>query len=275
MQLQLLWCYLFDASWRVRVQSRNFDLALNSMSDAEMDETNGLFFAGSDEDGKTQLFSSQSNSAIVQTPPHSSPPPRLFLPGSDDENEFTIPDTLRKRKLEETDTMDFDVFGIDLPRPPSTSSLSEHLSMRSSSPPLQPSAGPSRLPEDPTKKQKWPIESVENVRSPAALEGSAYIGEVLVPNAFSNVSGKGYVQINDPILVKREDESDAENVPSKPTAPGKKGGKKQLTLKAMMPPKSLKSVKKRKIDNIVRLHNTRGFGWWLLGIYQCIKTDVK
>jgi DNA repair protein RAD5 len=83
-----------------------------------------------------------------------------------------------------------------------------------------------------------------------------YIGEFLIPNAWSNVSGKGYIKIDDLVKIERDGNESTDNK----TSNKKKGdGKKQMTLSAMLKNQPSKSSKKK--NNIVRLLNSRGFGW--------------
>jgi DNA repair protein RAD5 len=94
-----------------------------------------------------------------------------------------------------------------------------------------------------------------------------YLGETIIANAWSNVSGRGYVKANDFIDVKRDTEDD-----DPPTASSSKGksasgsgskkgdGKKQMKLSSMLKPLPPKPVKKKKGDTIVRLVNKKGFG---------------
>ncbi|THV06582.1 hypothetical protein K435DRAFT_645293 [Dendrothele bispora CBS 962.96] len=122
----------------------------------------------------------------------------------------------------------------------------------------------------PTKKRRVsPVPSNnQNIEFPV------YIGEVVIPNAWSNVSGKGYVKINDTIRIERE-EDEGSKVASTSNNKGKKTddkkGKKQMSITAMFKPQPMKRSKKKE-DTIVRLVTTRGFefgrlpqdtSWWM------------
>ncbi|KAF9650357.1 hypothetical protein BDM02DRAFT_3223262 [Thelephora ganbajun] len=87
---------------------------------------------------------------------------------------------------------------------------------------------------------------------------SAFLGSIVVANAWSTVKGKGYVKNGDPILVewdrlKQEDELPRKSDKKKPLQ--KKG--KQLTITALMKPRQDNFKKKQ--NDIVRLTNRGGF----------------
>ena len=89
---------------------------------------------------------------------------------------------------------------------------------------------------------------------------SAFLGSIVVANAWSTVKGKGYIKSGDPIFVewdrlKQEDESSKKSDKRKPLR--KKG--KQLTITALMKPRQ-DNFKKKKQNDIVRLTNRGGFG---------------
>ncbi|TFK70420.1 hypothetical protein BDN72DRAFT_838861 [Pluteus cervinus] len=229
------------------------------MSDTEMSDgpldgpPPGLFFAGSDDDEPAPVEASQK--VEVQNVPRQG----LFLPDSDDDEERVFPKDFKGKGApiedgQESDLPDFE----ELPRASSPSSAGDHVSISSSSPPPQPvDLFSSNKGAGPSKKRKLSPEI--SLSTPQATE-SMYIGEVLVTNAFSNVSGKGYIKPNEVVQVKREDQDDqgTSSTPSNPAPPPKKT--KQLTLRAMMPTRPAKaSNKKTKVDTIVRLYNSRGF----------------
>ena len=99
---------------------------------------------------------------------------------------------------------------------------------------------------------------------------STYLGEIVIPNAWSNVSGKGYIKPNDSVIIKR-DEDEPVPGPSKAkpanNAKEKKSDKRQITLATMLKPQPSKPTRKRKTDTIVRLVNTKGFGKLFSGWY--------
>jgi hypothetical protein len=77
-------------------------------------------------------------------------------------------------------------------------------------------------------------------------------------HAWSNVSGKGYIKINEEVKIMREpQESKKSGADTKSKKTG--DGKKQMSLTAMLK-QPAKTSKNKKTDNIVRLYNSRGFG---------------
>ena len=89
---------------------------------------------------------------------------------------------------------------------------------------------------------------------------SAFLGSIVVANAWSTVKGKGYVKNGDPILVewdRLKQEDDLPKKSNKKKSLQKKG--KQLTITALMKPRQ-ENFKKKKRNDIVRLTNRGGFG---------------
>lgn len=88
---------------------------------------------------------------------------------------------------------------------------------------------------------------------------SAFLGSIVVANAWSTVKGKGYIKNGDPILVEW-DRLKQEDPPRKgdKKKPLQKRGK-QLTITALMKPRQ-DNFKKKKQNDIVRLTNKGGFG---------------
>ena len=88
---------------------------------------------------------------------------------------------------------------------------------------------------------------------------SAFLGSIVVANAWSTVKGKGYVKNGDPILVEwdRLKQDDPPRKSDKKKPPQKKG--KQLKITALMKPRQ-DNFKKKKQNDIVRLTNKGGFG---------------
>ncbi|KAF9532114.1 SNF2 family N-terminal domain-containing protein [Crepidotus variabilis] len=241
----------------------------------------GPFFADSDDDdykkaGNEMVMDelppvgeSTSSLSLPQTPrtasSMSSPAVgKLFLDDSDDE-ELVIPiDNSQVTRLAVLD----DGFGVELlsedPR------LKSEASIKSRSVSLLKEESP----PPPLPKKRRLSEDIPSRSSPSVNLFPAYLGELIVPNAWSNVSGKGYVKINDTILV-RKDEDESEP-PTKSKAPAvntkkKSDNKKQLKLSSMLKVQPAKGSKKKK-DNIVRLVNQAGFefgrlptetSWWV------------
>lgn len=213
----------------------------------------GLFFAGSDDDNEDAIMDTP------QTPPTSSrassPLSALFIPGSDDENLAEMEDVVSpvKQKRRFSFPEDESNNGIELP----VLNMKERVqsTRKMSVVPESSSAKPSAsLPPPPKKRRTSPPSALPHTFQPT------YVGDILVPNAWSNVSGKGYVKLGESIQIKRDEQTDSKLVRSKlATAQGnKKGDKmKQMSLTAML---KSKSSKKTKTDSIVRLFNSRGFG---------------
>ena len=222
----------------------------------------GLFFAGSDdEDVDAPMEPPQSPSATASTR-GSSPVTDLFLPGSDDEAAIPEFPMLLKRKILIPDEEDSIVLPFDIDAP--SIHMSEDVPMKHLSPVPQ-SKDSTPKPDPPAKKRRLP--PPRTTSAPGNFPPT-YLGEVLVPNAWSNVSGRGYVACNDPIRIYRDNESENSNSGSSKTAAikGKKGsGKKQMSLSAMLKPQPSKpNNKKKKEDTIVRLLSSRGTGRLIL-----------
>lgn len=89
---------------------------------------------------------------------------------------------------------------------------------------------------------------------------SAFLGSIVVANAWSTVKGKGYVKNGDPISVewdrlKQEEDMSRKKDQKKPLK--KKG--KQLKITTLMKPRQ-DNFKRKKQNDIVRLTNKGGFG---------------
>lgn len=233
----------------------------------------GLFFAGSDDDEDVDMLDPEASdgykSAAPQTPPScssqasvSSRRNSLFLPGSDDED-FTSEvkqssSTTKKRQVVIEDESHSDVEFLEIEEIPRASSLSSpagHRSLRTSVSPLPKTAeqeGP------PVKKRRL---SPKNVSPSSQAFPPTYIGEVLIPDAWSTTSGKGIIKPNDSILVQRDEPNIPKAGLSKPPTNGKKpGGKKQMSLPNMFKSQAPKNFQKKKTDTIVRLLSERGIG---------------
>ena len=235
---------------------------MTSLDDVLEEPPSGLFFAGSDDgDFDAPMEPPQSPSATISTR-GSSPQTDLFLPGSDDE--VVVPESPMplKRKVLVPDEEDSIVLPFDIGV--TSVHTSDDAPMKRLSPVLQ-TKDSTPKPNPPAKKRRL---SPPRATSAPYDFPPTYLGEVLVPNAWSNVSGKGYVACNDPIRIYRDSESEKGNPGSSKTAAvkGKKGtGKKQMSLSAMLKPQPSKpNNKKKKEDTIVRLHNSRGTGRFIL-----------
>jgi hypothetical protein len=89
---------------------------------------------------------------------------------------------------------------------------------------------------------------------------SAFLGSVVVANAWSTVKGKGYIKNGDPIFVEWDRLRQEEELPKKSAKkkPVQKKGK-QLKITALIKPRQ-DNFKKKKQNDIVRLTNKGGFG---------------
>ncbi|KAI3622763.1 dna repair protein rad5 [Moniliophthora roreri] len=241
----------------------------------------GLFFAGSDDEEDVIMELSPSSGATAQEVNDS----KLFLSDSEDDAIDTRQELISdfyngKGKQREESESGIEVMGIEeLPRASSPgSSMSEQISILSESDTEPPGKAENDINPPPAKRRR-----ISPTQAPASLPPSdgvsfpAYIGEFLVPNAWSTVSGKGYVKRNDVVKITRDDgdqslnaSSSKSNVKQKKGASDKKSGKKQMSIASMMKAKPSKPSKK-KVDTIVRLANQQGFefgrlpqevAWW-------------
>ncbi|KXN90093.1 DNA repair protein RAD5 [Leucoagaricus sp. SymC.cos] len=216
-------------------------------------------------------------------------PTQLFFVGSDDEDEQMVPVLVEEGSSHESEPIP----PSDDPQTPARSPLSSALFLTAShedeaeekllaSPPKPPQktivtvedddiaveVAPATIPilpeytqgastsdhfgEPPTKKRRLsPVPQAQSSRFTPT-----YLGDILVENAWSTASGKGYAKSGDSILVHR-DQSSTSGIQTKKT--GKKsGGKKQGSITSMLKPQTTKPTKK-KVDSVVRLKNLRGF----------------
>lgn len=230
------------------------------MSDTEMPAAPPLFFAGSDDEDEDELMEPEPQSA-------SSSRNSLFLPSSDDDDLIGdvegSPENSKKRPIVLDDDSDRDEEFLPFNEPPRASSVPSSIPDRAS------------VPSSPLPRPKIPLENnsprkKRRVSTPAVVVSSSatsfnatYLGEVVFGNAWSNVSGKGYIKRNESVRILREDQDPTQpSESSKQVNKGKKketGAKKQMTLAAMMKQPAKASFKKSKVDSIVRLYNSRGF----------------
>ncbi|SJL06101.1 uncharacterized protein ARMOST_09437 [Armillaria ostoyae] len=187
----------------------------------------------------------------------------LFLEDSEDDEPLypAAPSSSSKGKRPMTEELydsDIEVSSVaDVPRASSASSCSDRVSV--SLPPLTEKGKEKRSPEKPpVKKQKLSHPpGLPIVELDVNLFTATYIGEFVVPNAWSNVSGK-YIKRNDIVRIER-DQKDGSQPSEKKGKPATKGnGKKQLSIATMFKPQP-GQLSKRKADSIVRLLNSRGF----------------
>ncbi|KAK1218085.1 DNA helicase rad5 [Marasmius sp. AFHP31] len=241
----------------------------------------GLFFADSDDDEDVKMNEPTAEALVGSSTTAGN---QLFLPDSDDEGlelQREILSKSNKRPKSEEIQSDGEMLGVeDLPRPSSpTSSMSERISISSD----ESDREKVDVKPPPAKKRRIsprpePPEPVVIPTSTNDVKFPAYVGEFLVINAWSTVSGKGYVKRNDLVKIARDDEEDSKPSSSKSTKDKKPGngkksdGKKQVSLTSMLKAKPNNNFKKKKkADTIVRLVNQRGFefgrlpqevAWW-------------
>ncbi|KAF9453887.1 hypothetical protein P691DRAFT_564475 [Macrolepiota fuliginosa MF-IS2] len=120
-----------------------------------------------------------------------------------------------------------------------------------------------RLEEPPTKKRRI-SPAAESRPQSSSRPAPIYLGDILVGNAWSTVSGKGYVKLGESVVIQRDGPSDG--YPGSKPQKGKTSdkarkatGKKQVTLTSMLKP-SIAKPARRKVDTVVRVVNHRGFG---------------
>ncbi|KAK0233552.1 SNF2 family N-terminal domain-containing protein [Armillaria fumosa] len=189
----------------------------------------------------------------------------LFLEDSEDDEPLypAAPSSSSKGKrpiTEELYDSDIEVSSVaEVPRASSASSFSDRVSV--SPPPITEKRKEKRSPEKPpVKKRKLSHPpGLPTVQLDVNLFTATYIGEFVVPNAWSNVSGK-YIMRNDVVRIERDQRDGSQPSSSeKKGKPNTKGdGKKQLSIATMFKPQPVQPSK-RKADSIVRLLNSRGF----------------
>jgi DNA repair protein RAD5 len=242
------------------------------MEDTDMPDAlpPGLFFDGSDEEGELPVVDNAKSSSL---PPASSPrtsasrssPPShlLFLEDSDDENSMHMSPTSGPEKAKRPIVIEDEDLNIQIMKHSqvSTEVKSNQYSRPTS---FSPKLDKKTLPGPVAKKRRLLPPEHESPPNLATEFLPNYLGEVIIPNAWSNVSGKGYVKPNETILVKREEQDLPQAGKSKPK-PGtvQSGKKKQISIATMLKPqpaKTSKFAKKKTTNNIVRLVNNKGFG---------------
>lgn len=204
----------------------------------------------------------------------------LFLEDSEDDEPLypAAPSSSSKGKrpiTEELYDSDIEVSSVaDVPRASSASSFSDRVSV--SPPPITEKKKEKRSPEKPpVKKQKLSHPpGLPTVELDVNLFTATYIGEFVVPNAWSNVSGK-YIKRNDIVRIERDQKDGSQpNSSEKKGKPTTKGnGKKQLSIATMFKPQPVQ-LSKRKADSIVRLLTSRGFGMSLSPPFFALRSDL-
>ncbi|KAH6917080.1 DNA repair protein RAD5 [Coprinopsis sp. MPI-PUGE-AT-0042] len=168
----------------------------------------------------------------------------------------------------------------------------QFLERRMSSPAPESSENPVSVESGPPPKKRKPSESPPPVPETVTQFVPAYLGEVIVPNAWSNVSGKGYIKVNEPLFVKRDAEQDEDEKAKSSkrgkasTAAGKRKApaKKQQTISNMFKPQPAKAPAKKSNDTIVRLVNSRGYefgrlptecSWWVHKLLDLGAVEIR
>ena len=234
------------------------------MQDIDMPDASppGLFFAGSDDDDDELPISGSVKSSSF--PPASSPSRHpLFLEGTDDDDSMYMspkpsPSSEKAKRPIVIEDEDPDIQIMEHSQVSTEITSDQHSRPTSLSPTLDKKT---LLPEPVSKKRRILSPEYESLPNCATEFLPAYLGEVVISNAWSNVSGKGYVKPNETVVVKREEQDLPQAGTSKPKPTTVQGGKKkQISISTMLKPQPAKSTKKKKKDNIVRLVNNKGFG---------------
>jgi DNA repair protein RAD5 len=240
----------------------------------------GLFFAGSDEEEEEDVIMQSAGDEVVsnpaalrhmesespslpQTPQKSSSPPlsplpKLFL--DDDDEAMSVesgPSVPTKRQAVVMEDSDSDIEVIYTSR--DSRGLNNDTTLESL--PLSPITEQKPLSPAPMAKKRR-VSSPQRISTELSADNSmvAYLGEVVVPNAWSNVSGTGYITTNESVVVHRERQGTQPKPSTSTNGKKKTDGKKQVTLTSMLKSQPPKVNKKKKTDNIVRLVNNKGFG---------------
>ncbi|KAJ6486097.1 DNA repair protein RAD5 [Mycena vitilis] len=197
-----------------------------------------LFFAGSDDEDDEDVLMEEEPEIGPSSSRASSRPTSLFSDdGSGDEKDAGPQN--QKRTIYVVDDSDTEA------KVESTSSS-------------QGKAGPS--PKSHKKPAAQPPAKKRRISSPTAPGFQpTFIGEMVFAHAWSNVSGKGYIKVNEEVKIMREQQEVKKSASTKSDNKSKKtgDGKKQMSLTAML--KQPAKNKNKKTDNIVRLYNSRGF----------------
>ena len=246
-----------------RVETSLWTRQVSQMQDIDMPDASppGLFFAGSDDDEVPPIADSAKFSS---SPPASSPPSNLlFLEDTEDDDSMymsskrsTFSEKAKRPIVIEDEDPDVEIMKHSQV---STEIRSDqHSRPTSVSPTLEKKEV---LPGPVAKKRRILPPEHESPPNHVTEFLPIYIGEVVITNAWSNVSGKGYVKPNETVVVKREEQDLPQAGTSKPKPKTVQSGiKKQISIATMLKPQPAKSTKKKKKDNIVRLVNNNGFG---------------
>jgi len=106
--------------------------------------------------------------------------------------------------------------------------------------------------EPPGKKRR--LSPTLEIHPQTSLFCPTYLGDILIENAWSTASGKGYVKSGDSVIIQKDEP--ATPYSSRSQRPIKKTSDKQQTTIASM----MKLQKTKKADTVVRILNQRSFG---------------
>ncbi|KAF8628247.1 hypothetical protein AX15_004022 [Amanita polypyramis BW_CC] len=195
------------------------------------------FFSGSEPEAQRSLSSGTSERGS------------LFIPDSDDEDISKLGERLPvlKRKVDNNDTWDKNDDYI-MAYIPQTSSPSDELPTTDAFP----------FPGDTTHGTQ-PLKKRRVERDEASLTPPLYIGELVVPNAWSSVSGHGYITRHEELYLRRINPAEPDRPVKFANKKSGKDGRKQLSIATMLKGQSSKiSPKQMKMDNVVHLINKQG-----------------
>ncbi|KAJ4485680.1 RAD5-like protein [Lentinula aciculospora] len=241
-------------------------------------EPPALFFTSSDDEDAAMVIDSDNLKAECSKAAQDEQK-RLFLPAESDDDE-DIPMIPQKRGSSPDiyhENLDMEAVDIQRASSVSASSMSERISISSDSEEEAVSRSFKKRQTVPSAKKRRLSPSLALLSPSDNTQFPVYVGEFLVPNAWSSIAGSGYVKINDVVKIERDVDYSR---PSEATTKGKKkvddknksnGGKKQVSLTSMLKAQPTRAPKKKTTDTIVRLVTSRGieFGrlpqevaWW-------------
>jgi DNA repair protein RAD5 len=235
------------------------------MSDVKVttDSPPGLFFASSDDEDEVILPAQASEDSLPESEPISAPlsdhtqtpagspaSSNLFFAAIDEDKVeeahlLSPPKPVREVMItdEDDDVLVVDTLRVDTAKTPDGAT----------------SATATGSDEPPKKKRRLsPAHEIPTL-STSQLPPT-YLGDILVENAWSTVSGKGYVKAGESVLIRRDEPNDTSS--SSKTTKGNKRttSNNQLSITSMLKPKTTKPPNRKKVDTVVRILNLRGFG---------------
>ncbi|KAF8640564.1 hypothetical protein AX17_000226 [Amanita inopinata Kibby_2008] len=215
---------------------------MQSSSEAPGSPPSDTFFTSSGDEGEVSSSSNKSAKSAYSSGTN------LFIPDSDDEDDRKLGGTLPilKRKLEEIQADDIKDDNLEL-QEYTLDSIGNNIPVMDS--PTLPSLEVNSL-QQPKKRRLQKTESTEL--------SAMYIGEFIIPDAWSNISGHGYIKKNDAVFLKRVNPAKSKHSPvTDANAKRGKDGRKQLSISTMFKGSSTRStLKAKKPDSIVYLVNS-------------------